>query len=141
MNIAGEQLEVHRQGFDSLVDIPISSIHAPYYVAVTYLKVFICRIFLRIRGRYVRFATASYRLTEMTTLSEHLSRLGTKGGKARAKNMTPEARSDSARKAVEARWAKQKAELKKLASEITQGSKALLKKAQRRQAELAKKKG
>ncbi len=34
---------------------------------------------------------------------------GLKGGKARAANMTPEQRSESARKAVQARWAKNKA--------------------------------
>ena len=33
---------------------------------------------------------------------------GKKGGKARARNMTPEERSESARKAVQARWAKAK---------------------------------
>ena len=34
---------------------------------------------------------------------------GKKGGKARAAKMTPEERSESARKAVQARWAKAKA--------------------------------
>ena len=34
---------------------------------------------------------------------------GLKGGKARAANMTPEERSESARKAVQARWAKKEA--------------------------------
>lgn len=34
---------------------------------------------------------------------------GLKGGHARAEKMTPEERSESARKAVQARWAKQKA--------------------------------
>jgi hypothetical protein len=34
--------------------------------------------------------------------------IGKKGGKARAKNMTPEERSESARKASQARWAKKK---------------------------------
>jgi hypothetical protein len=58
----------------------------------------------------------------MTTLSEHLSRLGKKGGAARAKKLTSEERSDSARKAVEARWAKRR----KLVEEITEGSKQLL---------------
>ena len=33
---------------------------------------------------------------------------GSKGGKARAKNMTPEERSESARKAAKARWAKKR---------------------------------
>lgn len=38
-----------------------------------------------------------------------LGRLGgKKGGQARAANMTPEERSESARKAVQARWAKVK---------------------------------
>lgn len=34
--------------------------------------------------------------------------LGRMGGKARAKNMTPEQRSEAARKAVQVRWAKVK---------------------------------
>ncbi len=33
---------------------------------------------------------------------------GAKGGKARAKNMTPEERSEAARKAAKARWAKKR---------------------------------
>lgn len=33
---------------------------------------------------------------------------GRKGGKARAKNMTPEERSEAARKAAKARWAKKR---------------------------------
>jgi hypothetical protein len=49
-----------------------------------------------------------------------------KGGEARAKKLSAEERSESARKAVEARWAKQKIELKKLTEEITEGTKALL---------------
>jgi hypothetical protein len=35
---------------------------------------------------------------------------GLKGGPARARKLTPEQRSESARKAVQARWAKAKAE-------------------------------
>jgi|GEM_PF-2056628 hypothetical protein len=49
--------------------------------------------------------------------------LGRKGGKATAKNRTPEERAEAARKAVESRWAKQK----KLVAEITAGTKKLLK--------------
>jgi hypothetical protein len=45
-------------------------------------------------------------------MREYLSKLGRKGGKkggaARAAAMTPEQRSESARKAVTARWAKKK---------------------------------
>ena len=47
-------------------------------------------------------------------LSAYLSKLGKKGGKkggpARAAAMTPEQRSDSARNAVKARWAKARKE-------------------------------
>jgi hypothetical protein len=49
--------------------------------------------------------------------------LGRKGGKARAQNLTPEQRSESARKAVEARWAKADklvADRKKSAKEFEQ---------------------
>jgi len=45
-------------------------------------------------------------------MREYLAKLGKKGGKkggpARAAAMTPEQRSESARKAVQARWAKKK---------------------------------
>jgi hypothetical protein len=40
--------------------------------------------------------------------------LGRRGGQARAKKLTPEERSDAARKAVEARWAKIDASLKEM---------------------------
>lgn len=53
--------------------------------------------------------------------------LGRKGGRATAKNRTAEERADAARKAVEARWAK----TEKLVAEITEGTKALLKKTQK----------
>lgn len=49
--------------------------------------------------------------------------LGRKGGKATASKRTPEERSEAARKAVEARWAK----TEKLVAEITVGTKQLLK--------------
>jgi hypothetical protein len=41
--------------------------------------------------------------------NQHAVALGKKGGKARAKNLTPQQRSEGARKAVLARWAKAKA--------------------------------
>jgi hypothetical protein len=41
--------------------------------------------------------------------SRHAVALGKRGGKARAKNLTSKERSESARKAVLARWAKAKA--------------------------------
>ena len=72
------------------------------------------------------FATIAYRVVQQATSEEEpaqaepeptpeerhaaavaLGRLGgRKGGKARAKKLTPEQRSESARKAAEARWSK-----------------------------------
>jgi hypothetical protein len=48
---------------------------------------------------------------ELRELARILGRRGgLKGGKARAAKMTPEERSESARKAVKARWAKKRRE-------------------------------
>jgi hypothetical protein len=44
--------------------------------------------------------------------------LGRKGGKNRAKNMTPQERSEAARKAVNARWARIDASLKETAKNL-----------------------
>lgn len=58
---------------------------------------------------------------KMTPKNPAAVALGRKGGKAYAKNTSPEQRKESARRAAQARWAK----LKKLADEITERSKAL----------------
>ena len=68
----------------------------------------------------------------MTSLSEHLARLGKKGGQARAHNLTEKQRKESARNAAQARWAKEKAELKDLIGEITEGTKKLEARARKR---------
>jgi hypothetical protein len=44
------------------------------------------------------------------TVREHLKNIQAEGGKARWANVSPEERSAQARKAVEARWAKKRAE-------------------------------
>jgi len=62
----------------------------------------------------------------------YASQFARKGGLARAKKLTPEERSESARRAVKVRWAKQRA----LVTEITDGTKALLRIAKKRQAAL-----
>jgi hypothetical protein len=41
-------------------------------------------------------------------IRDYFAKFGKEGGKARAKNLTPEQRKASARKAAEARWAKQR---------------------------------
>lgn len=48
--------------------------------------------------------------------------LGRRGGKARARKLTPEERREAARKAVEARWAKHR----ELAMQISKGTSNLL---------------
>ena len=48
------------------------------------------------------------RFTSLTDWLDHLKEAGAKGGKKRAAGMTKEQRSESARKAVLARWAKKK---------------------------------
>ena len=71
-----------------------------------------------------------YKLGDVDPVREYLSKLGKKGGKARAKNMTAEERAEAARKAVEARWAKQR----ELMKEISEGTKDLLRVAKKRAA-------
>jgi hypothetical protein len=41
-------------------------------------------------------------------LTKYFAKFGKQGGKIRAKKLTPEQRKESARKAAQARWAKQK---------------------------------
>ena len=58
---------------------------------------------VRIRLRYYLY------MTEKNKAAQELGRLGgLKGGKERARRMTPKERSESARKAAKARWAKKR---------------------------------
>lgn len=70
--------------------------------------------------------------TDMGKKNAAAVELGRKGGRATAKNLTVEQRIEAARKAAEARWAK----TRELTKQITEGAKALLDKAQKRQAAL-----
>jgi hypothetical protein len=47
-------------------------------------------------------------MTTKADIRDYFARFGKQGGKARAKNMTPEQRKEAAGKASRARWAKQK---------------------------------
>lgn len=47
-------------------------------------------------------------VTTKAEIRDYFAKFGKQGGKARAKNMTPEQRKQAARKAVEARWSKAK---------------------------------
>jgi hypothetical protein len=75
-------------------------------------------------------------LVKAETAQEYRQRVARAGGHGRAQKLTAQERSDAARKAVGVRWAK----TKKLAAEITTGTKALLKQTKKREAALAKKK-
>jgi hypothetical protein len=66
------------------------------------------------------------KLSTMTPKNPAAVALGRRGGKARVQNQTAEQRSESARRAAEARWAK----TEKLVAGITSGTKELLKKTQ-----------
>ena len=93
----------------------------PFCFAKGYLKlVFGSEIFqLRqkrpfLKGRF-RVIYADFRIGQsVARLANHCEAAkigrkgGLKGGRARVDNVTPEQRSESARKAVQARWAKQK---------------------------------
>jgi serine protease inhibitor len=68
---------------------------------------------------------------------EYFVKEGRRGGKARAANLTQQERSDSARKAVEARWAKERAQSKALREDAQK----LLAQARQRQGEIAKNRG
>jgi len=70
----------------------------------------------------------------MATKNPAAVQLGKRGGRARARNLTPEQRSEAARKAVEARWAK----LRELTGQISRDSKKLLKKVERNTARAAR---
>jgi len=99
------------------------------YVAPRIVKDFIRRWFNHLRAATYRFPKMRGKILAMAPKNPAAVSLGRRGGHARAKKLTAEERSESARKAVEARWEKQKADLKKLVGEITEGTKRLEKKA------------
>jgi hypothetical protein len=65
-------------------------------------------------------------MTTKQEIRDYFARFGKEGGRTRAKNMTPEQRSEAARKAVLARWNKIDASMKEIGKN--------LKKLERRQA-------
>jgi hypothetical protein len=54
------------------------------------------------------YACATLRFVSSKEIKQYLAKLGKKGGRATAQKLTPEQRTASARKAAQARWAKQK---------------------------------
>jgi hypothetical protein len=73
----------------------------------------------------------------MTPKNPAAVELGRRGGKARARKLTPEERTQAARKAVEVRWAKQR----ELAKEISKGTRNLLRMSQANARKAASKMG
>jgi general stress protein YciG len=61
------------------------------------------------------------------SLEEYKARIARSGGQARAKNLTKEQRSEAARKAVQARWAKLEKKTAETKAVIDEGTKKLKK--------------
>ncbi len=80
------------------------------------------------RGGYAYLAPRHVNLAPVDDIRDYLSKLGKKGGAARARKLTEQQRIDSARKAAYARWSK---EMDSLVEGITQGTKTLLRTAKR----------
>lgn len=70
-------------------------------------------------------------------IRDYFAKFGRKGGKATAKKMTPEERTEKMRRAAQARWAKEKQQIETSLDEIKETSERL---AQAAQARLAKQK-
>lgn len=66
----------------------------------------------------------------MTQKNPAAVELGRKGGRSRARNLSADARSESARRAAEARWEKNRNRIESALEEITKGTKTLLKKSE-----------
>ena len=64
----------------------------------------------------------------MSEITAYLAKIGRKGGKRRVQNQTPEQRTESARNAAQARWAKNERRITAALKEIAEGTKVLLKK-------------
>jgi hypothetical protein len=69
----------------------------------------------------------------MSTKNPAAVALGRRGGQARAKKLTPEERSDAARKAVATRWAKIDASLKEMKKNLAKLEAARKKRTQPKQ--------
>jgi len=70
----------------------------------------------------------------VSEISDYLARIGRKGGKTRVKNQTPEQRIQSARRAAQARWAKNEKRIDAALKEVNDGIKVLLERDKARRA-------
>ncbi len=68
-------------------------------------------------------------MTKKQEIRDYFAKFGKEGGKATARNRTPEERSDAARKAVEVRWAKNEKRIAKALKEVNEGTNTLLRRA------------
>jgi hypothetical protein len=75
----------------------------------------------------IEASTGMIKMAVMTPKDPAAVALGRRGGKARVKNQTAEQRKESARRAAQARWAKEKKHIEGVIHQITQGTKQLLK--------------
>ena len=72
-------------------------------------------------------------------IREYFAKFGRKGGKATAKKMTPEERTEKMRRAAQARWAKEKQQIETSLHEINETTERLARAAQTRWAKKDKK--
>jgi hypothetical protein len=122
----GKQLTL-RQGGESFVDI-----HGPDSIrSATYLSTRpISRPVYGLRSAKNNAKQTYDTKSSMASKNRAAVELGRRGGKARARKLTPEQRTEAARKAVAARWAKQR----ELVSSLSKGTKELLRAVKAREA-------
>jgi len=120
------------QSVKAFIDCHVATV----YAALSSVKNYIRPSFIQLQSAAYSSLKRHGKNVAMPPKDSAAVSLGRKGGKATARNRSPEERIEAARKAVEARWAKQR----KLVKEIKEGSAALLRKAQAAQARLAKRK-
>jgi hypothetical protein len=80
------------------------------------------RIVKHILQRFLRLSPHSGNVRLMATkaeIREYFAKFGRRGGKAYAKNTSPEQRKAAARRAAQARWAREKAKPKEIVRNIT----------------------
>jgi hypothetical protein len=77
------------------------------YTPLRIVKRFIRRLFIHLQSAAYAFLKSRDKTDAMTPKNPAAVALGRRGGKATAENRTAKERSEAARKAVEARWAKE----------------------------------
>src|SRR5579871_94954 len=83
------------------------------------------RIVKHILQRFLRLSSYSGNVRLMATkaeIREYFAKFGRRGGKAYAKNTSPEQRKAAAQRAAQARWAREKAKPKEVVRDISEST-------------------